>query len=236
VRRLQSWPVHCGDASEVAHFSLLAIGGSRASPSPMAVSASQQAQNIPSCAESTCCQWNRSPVAMTASASAKLRIREDAALPGHTSMAPEHPPRARGRQHVAAPPPALLGATPAGAAPRRHPAGPGRTPTNPRGTSGPSPGSYPRWHGDEAAGDVQLLQARELPRRRGDDAGFPGGCADSSNARVDDRARPRPAVRLAECRIARVGNLGQSLQQARDLLGQGLGMLAELVKGRQDRR
>ncbi|GGT38555.1 hypothetical protein GCM10010254_68280 [Streptomyces chromofuscus] len=35
---------------------------------------------------------------------------------------------------------------------------------------------------------------------------------------------------------ARVGNLGQSLQQARDLLGHGFGMLAEWVKGRQDRR
>ncbi|WP_263399654.1 hypothetical protein [Saccharopolyspora pogona] len=37
-------------------------------------------------------------------------------------------------------------------------------------------------------------------------------------------------------RIARVGHLGQSLQQARDLLGHGPGMLAELVNGRRDRR
>ncbi|WP_416986114.1 hypothetical protein [Streptomyces sp. T028] len=38
-------------------------------------------------------------------------------------------------------------------------------------------------------------------------------------------------------RIARVGHLAQSLQQARHLLGQhGFAMLAELVKGRRDRR
>jgi hypothetical protein len=37
-------------------------------------------------------------------------------------------------------------------------------------------------------------------------------------------------------RIARVGHLGQTLQQARDLSGYGSGMLAELVKGKRDRR
>ncbi|MER6127399.1 hypothetical protein ABT173_33425 [Streptomyces sp. NPDC001795] len=37
-------------------------------------------------------------------------------------------------------------------------------------------------------------------------------------------------------RIARVRHLGQTLQQARDLPGYGPGMLAELVKGKRDRR
>ncbi|MCX5098232.1 MULTISPECIES: hypothetical protein [unclassified Streptomyces] len=37
-------------------------------------------------------------------------------------------------------------------------------------------------------------------------------------------------------RISRVGHLVQSLQQARDLPGNGLGLLAELVKGRRDRQ
>ncbi|MFE4817231.1 hypothetical protein ACFRFU_12495 [Streptomyces sp. NPDC056704] len=37
-------------------------------------------------------------------------------------------------------------------------------------------------------------------------------------------------------RIARVGHLGQTLQQARDLPGYGPGMLAELAKGKRNRR
>lgn len=37
-------------------------------------------------------------------------------------------------------------------------------------------------------------------------------------------------------RIPRVGHLGLPLQQARDLLGHRLGMLAEFLKGRRDRR
>ena len=46
----------------------------------------------------------------------------------------------------------------------------------------------------------------------------------------DDQSVPYAA------RIARVGHRGQSLQQARDLLGHGPGMLAEWVKGGRDRR
>jgi hypothetical protein len=46
----------------------------------------------------------------------------------------------------------------------------------------------------------------------------------------DDQSVPYAA------RIARVGHLGQTLQQARDLPGYGPGMLAELVKGKRDRR
>ncbi|WP_323874541.1 hypothetical protein [Streptomyces sp. 3212.3] len=36
--------------------------------------------------------------------------------------------------------------------------------------------------------------------------------------------------------VSRVGHLGQPLQQARDLVGYDLGMLAELVKGTRDQR
>jgi hypothetical protein len=46
----------------------------------------------------------------------------------------------------------------------------------------------------------------------------------------DDQSLPHAA------RIARVWHLGQPLQQARELLGHGPGVLAELVKGRRDRR
>ncbi|WP_432190579.1 hypothetical protein [Streptomyces sp. Tue6028] len=37
-------------------------------------------------------------------------------------------------------------------------------------------------------------------------------------------------------RVSRVGYFGQPLQQARDLVGYGLGMVAELVKSRRDQR
>lgn len=46
----------------------------------------------------------------------------------------------------------------------------------------------------------------------------------------DDQSVPYAA------RIAGVGHLGQTLQQARDLPGYGPGMLAELVKGKRNRR
>jgi hypothetical protein len=36
--------------------------------------------------------------------------------------------------------------------------------------------------------------------------------------------------------VSRVGHLGQPFQQARDLVGYDLGMLAELVKGRRYQR
>ncbi|MEV0472169.1 hypothetical protein [Streptomyces prunicolor] len=45
--------------------------------------------------------------------------------------------------------------------------------------------------------------------------------------------RTERAVRRARLAVV---HLGQPLQQARDLVGYGLGMLAELVRGRRDRR
>jgi len=61
-----------------------------------------------------------------------------------------------------------------------------------------------------------------------------GGRSGQNRARgqceYDDQSVPHAA------RISGVRHLGQSLQQARYLLGYGLGMLAELVKGKRDRR
>jgi len=88
---------------------------------------------------------------------------------------------------------------------------------------------------------VHTLMRRISPRpdgRRG--VGDPlahrqrGGRSAQNRARGqrkhDDQSVPYAA------RIARVGHLGQTLQQARDLAGYGPGMLAELVKGKRDRR